>query len=535
MQTTMKVLVSGDVEGKLDQLYTRVKKIQKKAGPFEMLFCVGNFFGHGAKAQTEWMKYVDGKEKAPIPTYILGSNMQEHDTVFKDNNDGELAHNITFLGKKGVFSSTSGLQVAYVSGKEQPSGLDKKHYHFNDDDITSLIESLTSNSAFKGVDVLLTSAWPKGVSQHASPAEGVDDKNKGSSLLAKLAVSLKPRYHFAGLHQTYYERLPYRNHRVLAEAATHVTRFIGLANVGNEDKKKYLYAFNIIPIHEISNDELVKQPEDVTESPFTQKDVQSEQTQPDMSNQYFFDPKSFERRQSQDRGKKRQHYQDGSPQARKQRPPPKPTGPCWFCLGSPQVEKHLVVSVGTHTYLALAKGGLLNDHVLILPIGHYQSTVDLPQEAIDEIQEYKTSLRQMYKSEDKCCVIFERNFRSQHLQLQVVPLPEDKVDVVSEVFQECSQQQKLELNEIPKHSDLKQIISTGSPFFYVELDSGQKLFHRIKKGFPLQFGREVLACPELLNMPDRVDWKACAVSKDTESTMAADFRKKFKEFDFTLK
>jgi len=24
-----------------------------------------------------------------------------------------------------------------------------------------------------------------------------------------------------------------------------------------------------------------------------------------------------------------------------------PTGPCWFCLASPEVEKHLVVSIGT--------------------------------------------------------------------------------------------------------------------------------------------------------------------------------------------
>lgn len=25
-----------------------------------------------------------------------------------------------------------------------------------------------------------------------------------------------------------------------------------------------------------------------------------------------------------------------------------PSGPCWFCLASPEVEKHLVVSIGTH-------------------------------------------------------------------------------------------------------------------------------------------------------------------------------------------
>ncbi len=46
-----------------------------------------------------------------------------------------------------------------------------------------------------------------------------------------------------------------------------------------------------------------------------------------------------------------------------------PAGPCWFCLSSPQVEKHLIVSVGEHVYLALPKGGLTSQHVMILPIG----------------------------------------------------------------------------------------------------------------------------------------------------------------------
>jgi len=39
-------------------------------------------------------------------------------------------------------------------------------------------------------------------------------------------------------------------------------------------------------------------------------------------------------------------------------------------------------------YLALAKGGLTNDHVLILPIGHYQSTVMAPSDVLDEIEKY---------------------------------------------------------------------------------------------------------------------------------------------------
>ncbi|PIK44287.1 putative serine-protein kinase ATM [Apostichopus japonicus] len=77
----------------------------------------------------------------------------------------------------------------------------------------------------------------------------------------------------------------------------------------------------------------------------------------------------------------------------------------------------------------------------------------------------------------------------------------------------------------------QQIISVGAPYFYVELDSGEKLLHRVKKFFPLQFGREVLAGRALLNMPDRVDWKNCKSSKEEEKNMADEFRSRFKKFD----
>jgi hypothetical protein len=52
------------------------------------------------------------------------------------------------------------------------------------------------------------------------------------------------------------------------------------------------------------------------------------------------------------------------------RPPKQPTGPCWFCLKGDKVEKQLVTGVGTDVYMALAKGGLTSDHVMILPIQH---------------------------------------------------------------------------------------------------------------------------------------------------------------------
>jgi hypothetical protein len=45
---------------------------------------------------------------------------------------------------------------------------------------------------------------------------------------------------------------------------------------------------------------------------------------------------------------------------------------------------------------------------------------------------------------------------------------------------------------------------------------------------------EALAQQLVLNMPDRVDWKFCQVSKAEEIEMAAKFRLVFKKYDFTL-
>ena len=49
------------------------------------------------------------------------------------------------------------------------------------------------------------------------------------------------------------------------------------------------------------------------------------------------------------------------------------------------------------TYMALAKGGLVDGHVLVLPIGHHQSTVSAPEEIMDEIQQLVSSYAKFKK------------------------------------------------------------------------------------------------------------------------------------------
>ncbi|CAB4012199.1 CWF19 1, partial [Paramuricea clavata] len=81
-------------------------------------------------------------------------------------------------------------------------------------------------------------------------------------------------------------------------------------------------------------------------------------------------------------GQKRKNDDGNQRQPTKRKGPPPIQGPCWFCLGGSQVEKHLVVSVADHVYLAMAKGGLTPDHTLICPIAHYPSTVELPDPSV---------------------------------------------------------------------------------------------------------------------------------------------------------
>lgn len=71
---------------------------------------------------------------------------------------------------------------------------------------------------------------------------------------------------------------------------------------------------------------------------------------------------------------------------------------CWFCLSSPSVEKHLVITIGDSFYMALAKGPINQYHVLILSVTHIQSAALLSQEDWSELDKFKTALKKFFAS-----------------------------------------------------------------------------------------------------------------------------------------
>lgn len=67
-------------------------------------------------------------------------------------------------------------------------------------------------------------------------------------------------------------------------------------------------------------------------------------------------------------------------------------------MSSPSVEKHLVITIGENFYLALAKGPINQYHVLILSVTHIQSVSLLSEDDWNELEKFKTALKQFFAS-----------------------------------------------------------------------------------------------------------------------------------------
>ncbi|XP_075215948.1 CWF19-like protein 1 isoform X2 [Lycorma delicatula] len=431
MSNKDRVLVCGDVNGKFKTLFARVENINKKNGPFSYVLCVGNFFGSSDSIGKEWEPYSSGRKNVPVPMYVLGGNNEKHIKYFTETDDsGQIAPNVTYLGKRGVIKTVTGLRIAYVSGVEQ-NGCSSDNIRFSMGDVTHVRDMCVGGQpSYIGVDFLLTSSWPKDITR--LDPKPIDNAPPGSPLLSWLSVQLKPRYHVCGLEGLYYERPPYRNLDTRGDNSVHCSRFIALAPVGNKENKKWLLALSVSPIDKMKTTELYQPTTDQTAIPYCGSALSARCNDSDEPTaQYFYDMSST----SPHTGTKRRH--DGSYKKSREKPV-FDQDKCWFCLASPEVEKHLVISVGTEVYLALAKGGLVNDHLLILTVGHYQSTSCLPENISDEIEQFKTVLRKYYSSKNKVPIFFERNYKTSHLQIQVVPVPNDKTNGLVIKFQGSS-------------------------------------------------------------------------------------------------
>jgi len=549
----VKVLVCGDVRGNLDVLRSRVETLQSsKHGPFDVLFCVGDFTGD---IRMNDLLSVD----FPIPMYFIC----EEGHLLKDIDFG---NNVHFLGGAGIkVLPGCGLKVAFLSGKSLSDNLLQStidvDWQYTKGDL-EVLKTLTSKEGNQSIDILLTSGWPKGVSN--LDIRKVDDESHSNDF-AEMCKQLRPRYHFAGLENLFYQRNPFHN-----EGNGNFTRFIALAHVQitSDPNLKWLHALSLDPLASsgtsvppasttpspfnvpVTSASLISMPSEVNSTSsggvLTSEDIERITAQESAnSGQFFF---------GRGGGGGKRYKRDTN------RKNVAPRRDCWFCVASPACEKQLIVSISDDCYLSLPKGGVSAQHVQIIPIGHEDCFATLESSVLEQAIRYKEYIVQYFASFGCLALFFERNIllgkaMQRHAYLEAIPVPCSSASAIGPMIENEAKRLNLALGvplepvspkTIPGISDEhhndglarlhQEITDSEEEYLYIEV-SGNAFSPRVarsavgenKLSIPLQFGRRI-AC-RLLGCMNRVDWQSCIVPEEVEANMSDEFKKGFKTYD----
>jgi len=523
-----KILVCSGVKSQIISFVDYLESMYAKKGLFDYVFCIGDFFGvDDGTCEKNLEEFKKSGKKVSVPIYTLGPNKKEHVKFFNNMQDNQLAPNIYYLGKDGVFNTSDGLKIGYISGLESENNENDIHT-FNYDSISQFKDSCL-RSGINSLDLLLTSPWPFDVRNKERIPENQNvkkpsDKSSESQLLSWIDINLIPRYHFASMQGVFYQRSPYKNLN-----SNTVTRFVGLGDYfGDAQKKeKWLYGFVLSPVDLVPANKINYT---VTESPFAPDQSYYIEKFLPASKQFFYNTNTNSRYIREEPTRKKFGTQGMTSMININ------TDSCWFCLSSKNITKHMIVSIGNQIYIAGTKGPLVKEHLLIASINHYKSFAHLPIETENEINLIKSCINQYFESTGRLAVYFERNILSAHFQLQVVPVSKRMCDRLEHMFKLKFGEYDLKLVDIPSASSLRQITANVAQYFYVELPNGKRLFYNgdvktTNQRFPLHIARETLASPNLLNVQDRIDWRKCLQTLEDEEIDISLFSTAFSRFN----
>uniref|UniRef100_A0A915B334 Cwf19-like protein C-terminal domain-containing protein n=1 Tax=Parascaris univalens TaxID=6257 RepID=A0A915B334_PARUN len=75
----------------------------------------------------------------------------------------------------------------------------------------------------------------------------------------------------------------------------------------------------------------------------------------------------------------------------------------------------------------------------------------------------------MFDKQDIVAVVFERNYKTQHLQIQIVPVPKKCSKALRSSFINAAQLKNIEMVSMGADQEIWDMVNEGSPYFYVEL------------------------------------------------------------------
>lgn len=477
-------LVAGDVKGRFSQLYARVAAVNASHGPFACVFCVGDFLGPEEQLAAALEPYLSGVAQPALKTYFSSPAFSSPPLTPAVSAEGEtplseIAPGIAYLGESGI-TTLHHLDIAFVSRSEGGA-----------EGIASLLAK-KGEPSHRGCDLLLTHEWPRGffrnLPEASLSADLLPDSNLpdvGSEVVSEVVCALRPRYHFCAGEAQFWQRAPHRQ----GAGCAHVCRMVALAGVpadkGGGKKQKWLHALSLLPMRTMASAVLAHAPAETTDCPYPYAPALAAEAEQRLSGQ---------KRPRPDFVKDERGWITQS---------------CWFCLASPNFESFLVASVGEDVYTCLAKGPLVPNHALVIPIAHRACSLQLSEAEGVELRKYVSALTRAFSSVGQGCVCFERfmcNSQFEHMHLQIVPLPHQLAQGAAAAFKTHGERIGIKFELLPAGVSLASRMPKPEPFFRVELPDGSQLLHRMTtnpRKHPLQFGRQVAsaALPRLNQMP----------------------------------
>lgn len=377
------------------------------------------------------------------------------------------------------------------------------------------------------VDILVSYHWAHSVArtQHLTLV--------GNKQIDSIVTVAKPRYHFAvGTEQgRFYE------HPVFAWDKHRSSRFISLGQEGTGNK--WFYAFSI----DTSDDDTSSG----GPNPFSLKRARDDT--PEEGNEENSSENKLERLVSINPDTER----DGNLQKKAKVVAP---SECYFCLSNPKLEAHMIISIGSHSYMTIAKGPLLrpnktrdfSGHAIIIPIDHGPV---LPgplsdSEAYKEMGHFQTSLAKAFLSNLYATVFYEISRpENVHFHMQMVPVTledaqstferalADRTKVNNERYERNAQ---LSFAQYENDDEKLTEILDGGNYLKFSVHLQDKVVHYVAqlsgpKSLDLQFPRRVMAFH--LRSPKRIYWEKCRQTVTQETTDCEKFKRFFKSYDFT--
>jgi len=244
-----RLLVSGDVNGDLDKLYTDVERQQKQHGEFHLLFTTGKFLPSSQSQNHNLQQYVSGSKDIPIKTYFIDSDS----AIFMKTapNGRKLGKTkLEFLGAYGV-KVIDGLRVAFLSGRYDQETYengdnvleDGRPIHVENFYTRAVVEQLKADAGDQMLDLLITSEWPEGLENNCGESAPPPEEFM-SPAVTEICRTLEPRFHIFGLSGQFVRCTPYNS-----LSGKHVCRPVGLGKVNGVKGKnfKFMHALILVP------------------------------------------------------------------------------------------------------------------------------------------------------------------------------------------------------------------------------------------------------------------------------------------------